>query len=750
MSLKMDVGSEMKQPILSVIIPIYNTHPVMLKECLHSVLNQNLENYEVIAVNDGSSLEHVSETLYEFSQRYNHLSVINKDNNGGAEAINTGIKVARGEYLTIVDHDDIVMAGAFKSLIDAAIKSGSDMATGKIVRFPGNFEFWQDLTPLFNTHATITTALDEPRILKNIHYYNWVFKTSLFLTAVGSIKDRVVADFEIMHRMIAASQGITIIPNAVYMWRRTENSIVSTDEFFIDRLKVMADVALYLQETNKNRAYMRAYLLTALQRLTWYSDKYFNPDNVALTSLYAEILFTLFKVTEIPFHEIETEIMALPISAKNKKIFKSALQPTIEQAIESVRDFVKHDFNKAAKRKSWKKHAIEKIFPVFPMPFAIISRMRNKGYPAALEKAEKKYRSDEDTIMFESFLAKQYTGNPKAIYEYLLKKHPNKQYIWAYNGNPDDIPGNPIIVKRPSPEYYRSMALASKLVNNVIFPTWLFRQKKKYLQTWHGTPLKRIGFDIKVDGPETVGLYNFYHESRNWNGLISANSHSSKKFATAFKHKGDLLEIGYPANDIFYQKDSYQIRRSETRKRLGLSPEEHIILYTPTWRDSHKIGHWQFEFELTPDFDKLIEEGCDSTVLVRQHHLTINRRPTKNARVIDVSAYPDVYDLMVAADVLITDYSAISFDWCCSRKPIVFYTPDIEEYKSQARGFYFSLEESAPGHLCKKESELFDVLRSKVFTSSEIDLRYDSFYQKYCSLHDGTASQKAGDWLIEN
>ncbi|MBT3120088.1 CDP-glycerol glycerophosphotransferase family protein, partial [Bacillus inaquosorum] len=134
-------------------------------------------------------------------------------------------------------------------------------------------------------------------------------------------------------------------------------------------------------------------------------------------------------------------------------------------------------------------------------------------------------------IFFESFLGKSYSGNPKYIYEKLLELGYSNQFIfiWSYSGK-SIIPGNPIIVERESEEYFKYLAESKYWVNNIIFPVHRKREGNIYLQTWHGTPLKKLGFDIEVDGPEKLARENFYLESRNWDYLISANRYSSNIF----------------------------------------------------------------------------------------------------------------------------------------------------------------------------------------------------------------------------
>ena len=116
-----------------------------------------------------------------------------------------------------------------------------------------------------------------------------------------------------------------------------------------------------------------------------------------------------------------------------------------------------------------------------------------------------------------------------------------------------------------------------------------------YIQTWHGTPLKRLGYDIEVDGPEKLARENFYLESRNWDYLLAANKYSSDIFKRAFKFEKEIMLNGYPSNDIFYKNNKLEKIESIQRK-LNIPKEKQVILYAPTWRDNESNGSWNHSF----------------------------------------------------------------------------------------------------------------------------------------------------------
>src|SRR5690606_36578576 len=137
----------------------------------------------------------------------------------------------------------------------------------------------------------------------------------------------------------------------------------------------------------------------------------------------------------------------------------------------------------------------KKVFPKSPELFNYIAKQRKFGIPWNYRKIQESLPVDEHLFFFESNLGKQYTGNPRYIYERMLERYPDFKYVWCYSGE-SEIPGNPIIVERGSETYYKYLAQARYIINNTTFPLWYHRPETFYLQTWHGTPFKRLHWDI--------------------------------------------------------------------------------------------------------------------------------------------------------------------------------------------------------------------------------------------------------------
>lgn len=351
---------------------------------------------------------------------------------------------------------------------------------------------------------------------------------------------------------------------------------------------------------------------------------------------------------------------------------------------------------------------------------------------------------NKNLVFFESFLGKAYAGNPRYLYEALRLRRPDLQFVWSYEGSAR-IPGDPRIVDRHSDDYYRLLAQARYRVNNVLFPVHGKKTGTRYLQTWHGTPLKRLGFDIEIDGPEMQARDNFFRESRSWDALLSANAFSSETLSRAFRHQGEVLEVGYPLSDSL---TSSPARRQALIESFGLPSDKRFVLYAPTWRDDQAIGPWQHRFDLQLDLERFAREAPqDMVLLIKSHHLVAERldRARLPANVVDLSHCDDISELCELADVLVTDYSSVFFDFAATGRPILFFCYDLASYASNIRGFYLDVPDQLPGPVAQDNDELIAMLGALDRIESAYAERYAAFRQRFCPYCDGRSADRLID-----
>lgn len=367
----------------------------------------------------------------------------------------------------------------------------------------------------------------------------------------------------------------------------------------------------------------------------------------------------------------------------------------------------------------------------------------------------------KNVILFESSNGTNYTGNPKYIYEYLLKNHNDEfKFVWSLTDKSIEILGNPIKVKKNRLMYFYYTIISGFWIFDSRHPKHLLKKEKcKYIQTWHGTPLKKLGLDmdyLNMGGNTNIERYkkNFKDNSSKWDYLISQNHFSSKIFKRAFDFKGTVLEIGYPRNDLLiHQKDNIKLIE-KIKESFNIPLDKKVILYAPTWRDNDFYRKGKYKFSTEMDFEAMERELSDEYVLIAKQHYLVSEKSKYNAysgviRMFDSKS--EIQDLYLISDILITDYSSVMFDYSILKRPMIFYTYDLEAYKDNIRDFYFDINEEAPGLIIRENKELIKVLKdfdeNKYLKSFEE--KYKKFNEKYNQYDDGNASKKIYD-LIKN
>ncbi|ADB34195.1 CDP-glycerol:poly(glycerophosphate) glycerophosphotransferase [Kribbella flavida DSM 17836] len=343
----------------------------------------------------------------------------------------------------------------------------------------------------------------------------------------------------------------------------------------------------------------------------------------------------------------------------------------------------------------------------------------------------------------------RYCDNPRALYEELVARAPDHEHLWtAAPAYRQGFPAGVRTVPYGSDACIEALESADYVVSNDHLPLdWKKRSGTVFLQTWHGTPLKRIHHDVRW-APEGR-LERLDEDVATWNHLLSPNRASTERLRTAFGFSGELHETGYPRNDLLSSPRQATVR-AEVRDQLGIAEGTTAVLYTPTWRDDQVFAADQPDFTLQLDLDDFARRlGRDHVLLLRVHSMVADRLAVPaGAPVVDVSNFPDVRDLYAAADVLITDYSSTMFDFAVTGRPIVYFTYDLENYRDQLRGFYFDLAEVAPGPLLRTSADVVDALLDlDQVTASHRDA-YAAFRQAFCHLEDGHATDRVIDRIF--
>ena len=363
-------------------------------------------------------------------------------------------------------------------------------------------------------------------------------------------------------------------------------------------------------------------------------------------------------------------------------------------------------------------------------------------------------------IVFESSLFRNYTGNPRYIYEKMVELGLDQKYklFWIFkdldDARLDLIPGEFTPIKYKTFKFFKVFASASFIVSDSRLPKYLYKKKKcTYIQTWHGTPLKKLALDMKaidMGGSNDIKTYhkNFKKSSSLWDLFISQNPFSSETFHRCFAYDGPMLEIGYPRNDKLVETTPSQIY--ELKRKMQLPLNKKIILYAPTWRDNQFYKQGEYKFASAMDFDLLREKLSDDYVMIVKYHYLIKDS-------VDWSKYEgfvyqygeecDIADLYLVSDMLITDYSSVMFDYSVLRRPMIFFAYDIDEYMNDLRGFYFDFRAEAPGPIVENNDDLVDAILN--YSADEWSEKAQAFYHKYNPWDTGEASAKVVELIEE-
>jgi CDP-glycerol glycerophosphotransferase (TagB/SpsB family) len=346
-------------------------------------------------------------------------------------------------------------------------------------------------------------------------------------------------------------------------------------------------------------------------------------------------------------------------------------------------------------------------------------------------------------ILFTAFRG-HFSDSPRAVYEALLAQGVDADCTWLSAPHTQaTFPADVRTAEFGSPESIAALEAADIVVSNDHIPLdWEKRPGATYLQTWHGTPLKRIHNDV-LWAPEGRLAY-LEHDIAKWDLLLSPNSASTERLRKAFGFTGPIHETGLPRNDLLSSPRAGDVRAA-VRADLRIGDDQKVVLYTPTWRDDlvfQKTGPQDFEFPVDLE-DFAARLGSDHVLMLRLHNMVMDRLEIAEGSVVrDVCGHPDIRDLYLAADVLVTDYSSTMFDFAITGKPILYFTYDLDYFRDELRGFYFDLAEAAPTPLLRTSKELVDAIADVDAIAAEHADRYARFRSTFTHLEDGAATQR--------
>jgi len=727
--------------MITIVIP-FGKGIGYLNECLGSIARQQYKNIETVLVVDSKAtdpMENIESVREEYDNKINLKIVIMEDKTGVAAARNKGILEANGEFIYFLDADDYMIEDTLSKLMDK-MTSETELVYGRIMHTwfkPSAFNVEQG--------DKVEPDDDSDKEEENLAAVNRLEK----------FDDIHINRLEALKKI----EDITAL-GVLYRKRFLITNKIEFDEtqrYYPDAefwLKVLFSVNRY--ESNVESVYVKRY----------HNDKIHLPSLTQVNDDTRIAHFVRAYETAIDMSDnkarknLENMLCQYVIGKYSKKFHKDKFAakqefPALTRLLNKckmtefknygilgariLKSIAEGDMAKAEKY-SKLKMVKTKIFTMFSS--------KTHFYRTINLYIFQKLSLKNNWILFESFVGRNYAGQPKYIYKYLSENYGNKyRYIWIVDKAEMLIDGEHKEVKRFSLMYYYYMSRSKYWVNNMRQPVWFPKRKNQImLSTWHGTPLKKLVFDmddVHSSNPKYKDIV--YRQTRVWDYLLSDNPFSTEVFQSCFIFDKDkILEYGYPANDPMYYPNRDELS-GKIKARLGIPKDKRVILYAPTWRDDkfYEAGHYKFEMAM--DIERLQKEfGHNSVILLRMHYWVVDNIDIDRYKgfVYDVSKYDDITDLYLISNICITDYSSVFFDFANTRRPILFFTYDLEKYRDVLRGFYLDVEKDLPGPLLLTNDELVYAISNIEKVTKDYKDKYEEFYNKFCCRDDGNASKR--------
>ena len=793
--------------IVSIIIPFHRGE-AYLRDCLDSLVDQTYGEIEVIVISDHAQEEELV-CLSEYESKLNLKLYHLHDKTGVAAARNLGLDMARGAYIYFLDSDDYLYEDTIELLVIGALERDDDITYGKkkptwfqrsifLLRKQEEQEAQdqeeekdendlespelrmeedqgeslqdqsddtddasddnegkeegddskQDKRDKINqladdedyvscddlteeellrrrearTRLAYRILVTKRKGIRNVSVLNILFKRDLIENNKLRFPESLVyfSDIPFLMEALSKTNRYKKRFKARYIKRKHNDAInfpalsqIRDSNRFNEYIEVYYETVKRIQRDSdlKNRLdkkYINYYTRVYAPRLKRSKKDIWREENFIKMSL-------LFK-------EVNKDSIS-GLKGYKKRLIKALIKQDVEESIRLVK---MHLGYKKIKKIIRSKKALSKFLYIH----VFLKRPMVKNW-----------------ILFESFFGKSYSDSPKYIYEYISANESGKyKCIWVIDKKKTNIPFRHKKVKRFSLRYYYYLARSGYMVFNSRQPVWTVkREGNVFLQTWHGTPLKKLVFDIEdISSASPKYKQQVYKQSRAWDYLIAANGFSSETFKRCFLFENTMLNTGYPRNDILHSPDRGQIA-AIIRKHLGIPKDKKTILYAPTWRDDEFYGKGQYKFELYLNLDLMRSTlGDEYIILIRTHYFIADSLDLSalSGFAYNVSKYNDISELYLASDILITDYSSVFFDFANLKRPMLFFTYDLEKYRDVLRGFYIDIESEVPGPLLFTSEEVIHAIKDIDSVVERYKERYEVFYNRFCGWEDGQASKK--------
>jgi CDP-glycerol glycerophosphotransferase len=715
--------------LISFVVPVYEVQGY-LSQCLDSILTQSFTDIEVIAIDDCSP-DGSGDILAEYAARDARLRVITLERNEGqGPARNHGLAAATGEYVWFVDSDDWLADGALRAIVDRLRETRADVLIVDHARV-----HWDNQSDpsgpgrRFHLAPPVFTLRDWPEAIDILHVpWNKVIRRDLLARLDFHFRSGWYEDVPFTYGLLAIAERISILDRVCiyYRQRRAGAATRTPGDGHFAIFPNWAQVFDTFDDSRPGAAELRKLLF---RRMIWHFLMVRGNDDRMPVELRGRFFA---EMTAHYRRYLPPGGYPMPGGAEG---FKHRL---VAGGRHRTFQAMRLGFRAAA--------AVGGVAGAVGRRGVRTLRAVVRGTREALFRAY--YRAqlrlpiDPSLAVYAAYWYRGHACNPAAIYAKGRELAPGVRGVWVVRRDKAaTLPAGVEHVVAGSLAYYRTLARAKWLINNVNWPNHVVKRPGSvHVMTHHGTPLKVMGLD-QQDYPGGVQDADFAGQMRRadrWDYSITANPFTTQMWERAYPCRYRTLETGYPRNDQLALAGDADVARA--RAKLGIEPGQRVVLYAPTHREHHPGYH--------PPFDpaEFVEAlGPDGQLLVRSHYFHDRAHSPGTARqadrVRDVSAHPSVEELYLAADVLVTDYSSLMFDYGVMDRPIVVYAPDWQAYRL-VRGVYFDIIAEPPGAVATTFPDLLDLFRTGAVDNDASAKARSQFRRRFCALEDGRAAER--------
>ncbi|MFE6630805.1 CDP-glycerol glycerophosphotransferase family protein [Streptomyces rochei] len=710
-------------PRFSVIVPCFKVQG-FLRECLDSVLDQSFRDIEVIAVDDCSP-DGCGAILDEYAALDERVRVLHLEENVGlGRARNAGLPLATGDYLFFLDSDDTLTPGALRAMADRLAEAEDP----DVLVFDYARTYWWGGTRrnvlaqvLAETDRTFTAA-ERPEILDLLMVvWNKVYRRDFVEREGFTFPPGYYEDTPWTFPVMFAAGRIATLDRIClnYRQRRQGNILSTTSRKHFDVHAQYERVFAFL-DARPELARWRPFLHAKMGEHCL--DILSKPDRLP-PSDKAEF----FRRTAEMFRRYRPEGAQIPAELR-----------VLEHGYAAYR--LRRGSGRAGRELGRR---------------ARQARGAAAGRLGRVRAAVNVRRPlDPDLVVYSAFSHRGVLGDPGAIHRKAREIAPHLRGVWVVRGEEEAaaLPPDTEHVLLGSAQYRRTVERAAFLVNNVNWP-WAVpkRPGSVHIHTHQGTPLKYMGADLlgRPGARHGLDVPQMLRRADRWDHSLVAGRYAERVWERAYPCHFSSARTGSPRNDVLVNAGPQDGRR--IRERLGVPDGHTVVLYAPTRREYRRGGYVE-----RIDPARLAADLGEGHTLVVRLHPSLAAGPARGLGLaelhrrgvlIDATDEPHVEDLMLASDLLITDYSALMFDYVLLDRPVLIHADDWAAYTA-SRGTYFDVTAEAPGHVSRSYRELAWLLASGAWRDEEAARLRSAFRDRFCEYEDGRAAERVVRTLL--